>query len=469
MPFFIIIIIFEGFLHLLKAQSSRLSNINISPWENIIKSIIIFGKYIRLLIWPQNLSAIYTLDGEHLTLFYLFTMILFIIFFFYTAKKGKELFFPLSWFLIFYLPVSNLLIPVGLIMADRYIYFPSIGLFIIFSIIITRLMKYKRHMIKIFLTLIIIMLSILTIERCRVWKDSISLWSDVLNKYPNVIACNNRGRIYYDMEDYNKAIEDFTFALKLYPYSVDALINRGLSYYKIEKYDKALKDYNLALSINTDGDIYHNRGDLYDKKGDYEKAVKDYSDAIKINVDDREAYEKRGEVYIKLKNPKEAIRDLTKALEYEKSPKIFFNRAIAWEMLGEYENALKDYGESIDLNPEYNEAYNNRGLIYIKFGMHEEAIRDYTKAIDISPHILVYKNRGIAYGMSGKYDRAIEDFTMVIQTDPKEWEVYKYRAITYFNMGEYERAEKDVNTLQKLGYNMDKKFLKDLSEKLKKK
>jgi len=39
------------------------------------------------------------------------------------------------------------------------------------------------------------LLSFMTFHRCKVWKDSITLWSDVINKYPNnfTIAYNNRG------------------------------------------------------------------------------------------------------------------------------------------------------------------------------------------------------------------------------------------------------------------------------------
>jgi tetratricopeptide (TPR) repeat protein len=462
-PFFLTIILFEGSLFLLKAQGGRLSDTNINIYENLVKSIIVFGKYIKLLLWPHNLSAIYTLDKENLTFLSLFIMIIFILFLFYTFKKDKELFFPISWFLIFYIPISNLFIPVGLIMADRYIYFASLGLCVLFSVIIRRLLEYKwKNTVTIILILTIIILSLLTIERCKVWKDSISLWTDVLNKYPNVIACNNRGRIYYDLKDYNKAIDDFTQALNLYPYSIDAYINRGLCYYQKEDYNKALQDYNMALKIKPDGDVYHNRGDLYDQLGDYEKAIKDYGEAIKINPDDGEAYKKRGNIYIKLKKFKDAIQDLTKALEYIKDTTIFYNRAIAWEMSGKDDKALNDYNCAIDLNPSYIEAYNNRGLIYVKSGLYERAIEDYNHAIELKPDILVYKNRGIAYGITGKYDKAIEDFTSIIIIDKNNVEAYNYRAITYCNMGNYDKAWEDVNKLESLKYKVDKKFIEDL-------
>ena len=65
----------------------------------------------------------------------------------------------------------------------------------------------------------------------------------------------------------------------------------------------------------------------------------------------------------------------------------------------------------------------------------------------------------------GKYDKAIEDFTGIIAIDENNVEAYKYRAITYFNTGEYEMAKKDIKTLEKLGYKMNEKFLKDLYEK----
>jgi hypothetical protein len=74
------------------------------------------------------------------------------------------------------------------------------------------------------------------------------------------------------------------------------------------------------------------------------------------------------------------------------------NRGAAYDKLGQYQHANKDYNEAIRLKPDYAEAYYNRGTIYGKYGQHQHAIDDFNKAILLKPNYAqAYYNRGIVY------------------------------------------------------------------------
>ena len=58
----------------------------------------------------------------------------------------------------------------------------------------------------------------------------------------------------------------------------------------------------------------------------------------------------------------------------------YFDRALNYERVDDYENAIQDYDRAIQLDPSYASAYYNRGYSYYKLGQYQPAIQDYDKA-----------------------------------------------------------------------------------------
>ena len=66
----------------------------------------------------------------------------------------------------------------------------------------------------------------------------------------------------------------------------------------------------------------------------------------------------------------------------------------AYHYLGQYERAIEDYDQALEINPQLAEAYNNRGLAYL--GQYERAIEDYDQALEIaSRRSLGARHRGL--------------------------------------------------------------------------
>ena len=91
---------------------------------------------------------------------------------------------------------------------------------------------------------------------------------------------------------------------------------------------------------------------------DYEGAKNMYTKIINANLARKLSLQNelplfyRGLVNLKLKDYEEAIKDFSQAIEIDnKNDEIFFYRAIAKENAGDYKSALKDYNSSIKLNP----------------------------------------------------------------------------------------------------------------------
>jgi PGF-CTERM protein len=63
-------------------------------------------------------------------------------------------------------------------------------------------------------------------------------------------AYNNRGAAYYDLKQYERAIEDYSKAIELNPNYVGAYINRGVTYYDLKQYERAIEDFDKAIELN---------------------------------------------------------------------------------------------------------------------------------------------------------------------------------------------------------------------------
>lgn len=119
------------------------------------------------------------------------------------------------------------------------------------------------------------------------------------------------------------------------------------------------------------------------------------------------------------------------------------NRARFHRELGNYEQALSDYNESIRLK-EKASTYNSRGKLYFDQGRFEEALRDYTRGIELDSTIAeIYVNRAAAYGTLGRLQEGLRDVNKGLELDPKNSNGYLNRSLIYFNMGQYDKVEED--------------------------
>jgi tetratricopeptide (TPR) repeat protein len=83
-------------------------------------------------------------------------------------------------------------------------------------------------------------------------------------------ARNNLGLSYFEKEDFEEAISEFTKAITIEP-STFHLNNRGLAYYHLGLYDESKADYDEAIKKNPDDSlVYFNRGNVYLNKQQFD-------------------------------------------------------------------------------------------------------------------------------------------------------------------------------------------------------
>ncbi len=316
--------------------------------------------YIYKFFCPANLSVFYPYpfneQGSLPSIMYcspIIVAIIVIVLYFIFRKDAKAYFGPL-FFLATIFPVLQFL-PIGRqIIAERYTYIPYVGLSIMIVYIIQKLdniPSLKKNVIPsyIVLSIFVVVLSIKTNNYTRVWKNSKTLWSNVIEKFDSVFeAWNNRAVYYMDNKKYNKAISDLNKALEIEPGYIDAYNNRGVALHHLGRYKKAIKEFNQAIKHDsTYAKAYINRSMAWGHLGELNKTIHDCNKAIALDSTLPDSYSNKGIALSMQGNLKEAIKNFNKAIELNPvSEKYYFNRGFALIKQGKKKVACSDFYKS---------------------------------------------------------------------------------------------------------------------------
>ena len=108
-----------------------------------------------------------------------------------------------------------------------------------------------------------------TYQRNFIWKDNMSLWTDIVEKSPNKArGYNELGVAYHKVGELDNAIMQYKKSLSLNPFSANAHNNIGISYFDKGLVDKAISHFKHAIEINpSHADAHYNLGVAYGDKG----------------------------------------------------------------------------------------------------------------------------------------------------------------------------------------------------------
>jgi Tfp pilus assembly protein PilF len=289
-----------------------------NPFINILFTFKIIGIYIYKLILPLNLLPRYVFDVEKE--FYQLDTIVFILIFlgflfilFLNFRTNKYISFGIIWFLITLLPTSNI-IPIGTLVADRYMYLPSIGFFLLISV---TLVKYKKTFLY-SLFFLIIFLSLLTIKQNKVWENNFTFWTHNLKHEPrDAIAHNNLGNYYFQKKEFEKALNQYNLALKYNPDFSKAYLNLGLIALEDGESQKAIGYFHEAIKRDpVCYEAYNNLGNVLLKDNKIDNAIIAYQKVLKIVPQNVSVYYNLGNAFTKKGLYKKALDCFTIFAKY---------------------------------------------------------------------------------------------------------------------------------------------------------
>ncbi|MCX6226061.1 MAG: tetratricopeptide repeat protein [Bacteroidia bacterium] len=389
-PFFILSLVtgLAGIYFL--GQQGTLETGTVLPFiQRIFVGTYSFCVYLIKSVLPYQLSAIYPNPVKLSVLFYVSALpvIVLALLIYKSGKYRKELIFGSLFFLLNVMFMLQIVGAGQAFLADRFTYIPYIGLFflIAWALNFLYLSKWKTYVI-ITGVIYLAVLGTVTWSRTQVWKNTETLFSDVVKKYPNVsMAFNNMGLYYRDNNQNEKAIAAYGKAIEINPQGFLSYSNRGEAYFDRGEADKALEDMNMAIKLKPDyGKALSNRGAIWGSKKEFDLALRDLDKAIALDAKNQKAYSNRSLVYYSLGNYEKASLDATSYLKINPDDAAVSNlRGLCFGRLNKNQEALSDFNKSIQLNPKAGAYYQNRSSLYYRIGDAKGALKDILKAQEL--------------------------------------------------------------------------------------
>jgi len=291
--------------------------------------VIIYYIYIFIFPLRQNVDYDFPMSNsffEPLTLASFLLIVAIIVFALIKRSKNKLLSFGILFFFLT-LSIESTIIGQLDVIYEHRLYLPSVGLVIVAGVIFCKIQNFiftkwkndeaKTASAKRIFTMIlfgtILLLSITTISRNKIWHTQISLWTDTISKSPN----------------------------KSRPYN-----NLGVALLAKRQYIDAAEAYQKALDRRVSYADYVNLGNALRLAGDYQNAITSYKKAIifesatELNPQYSEAYNALGNIYLNLNKLDQAQKAYEKSIENKNNNPIAYNGlSIVYTLKGDFEKA----------------------------------------------------------------------------------------------------------------------------------
>jgi len=421
---------------------------------NFMTMAKILASYVKLMFLPFHLSADYTIapvllifDASFITSLTLLAAVGFIIFKMITTTVSLHVLsrdqiygvFMLCFFAAL-LPVLNI-IPIGHIMADRYLYLPVAGFCTAISGLllrgaITQFPVNKREISPVYnhnipgnyafviplIAVICIFFTARTVLRNKDWRDEYAFWTKILSEQPqNYDAHNNLGSYFYKEGELDRAISELEEAVRLkknYPEGHNSL---GTMYIDKGFIDKAIAEYVEAVKYKPIfPQVYYNLGNACIKKGMVDDAIKFFGKAISQGMYNPQIFNNLGSAYMKKGMVDEAVAQYQRALSvYRDFAEVHSNLGYVYTEKGDLDRAVSELKEALRLQPGHANAHNNLGAVYCQQGLWDMALDEFTKAVRFDPkNASAHKNIGMIYFTKGDKQRAKEHLLQMLRYDP---------------------------------------------------
>jgi tetratricopeptide (TPR) repeat protein len=319
--------------------------------------------YVKRLFLPTGLGAYYPYptEAEFRSPVYPFSILFFIGMIavaIWSIRRARMVAFGLGWYLLVILPVLQW-IPVGVSMlADRMTYLAYLGLFFLVGMAGEALYEKQRGQRALILggfAIVAGLLFIGTLRQVETWRNSETLWTNVLHNYPR---------------------------------SDHAYISRGNALGEKGRVEDAMADFRTALSLGSQRDeLFDGLGNAYGSLGKPDSALIMFNRALALNPGLARTYYNRAIVHLRLLQPREALADLDRSLQVAplQAAQLHFPRGNAYLQLSMWREAEAEFTGAVNAGQLVTDALYNRGVARLRLGDRNGARADFQQTLRLDP------------------------------------------------------------------------------------
>src|SRR6266513_1274679 len=324
-------------------------------------AVVSFAKYLLLTFWPNDLAVYYPFAGIPALQIIGAAFLLIGITVFCVSQRRIRPYLMVGWlwFLGTLVPVIGLVQVGGQIMADRYFYIPSIGLFIVLVFGLADIAEKRRVTPALSAGItggILLILATLTKAQIQRWRDSFTLFQHTLAVTPpNLRVEHNLGVALGASDRYDEAAAHFAKALQIDPTFYDGLV---------------------AMSVTRA------------HQGRMPEAIEYFQAAIRLQPDTPKAHVQLAHALWKQNRDEAALEEMLPASQL--APKDADTRpdlGLALPLAGRIPEAIDQLHEALRLHTNSAEAHNNLGLALLASGKARESIAEFEAAMRLNPEL----------------------------------------------------------------------------------
>jgi protein O-mannosyl-transferase len=345
---------------------------DLSLRERVANALVSYLVYIRKAIWPSDLAIFYPHPANTLPLWQAAGVALLLVMVSVLALTQAR---RRPYFIVGFLWYVGTLVPViGLIqvgaqgMADRYIYVPNIGLYLIFvwsGADLARAVHLPTGWAGALVATGLVLCALCTWNQVGYWHDSLTLWKHAVDvTTDNARAHVKLGILFGQQKKPVESMGHLFQAVKLDPRDADIHFNLGLSLAQQGREVEAASAYQKAVSLKPDYWQAHLAlGKWLFRRGQVKQAREHLIRLTQLKPEDAQAHTFLGICFARERRLDEAIRSYAEANRLNPSDPVTLNNlGIALARQGKPAEAIRAYAGALRLDPSYAQAANNMGV-----------------------------------------------------------------------------------------------------------
>ncbi|MEK7794000.1 MAG: tetratricopeptide repeat protein [Candidatus Hydrogenedentota bacterium] len=259
-------------------------------------------RYLRQIAWPVDLAVFYPHRGAEIgageTAAAVATLLVVTVLAILSARRLPEFFFGWSWFAVALAPACGLVQIGAHSGADRYVYIPQIGIYVVLAFVAARGVSGRRDATRISGTIVSLALAALAVStffQARHWRDSESLYRHALAVTDGNFRCHFN--LANDLNAQGRRAEaeaHYREAITIWPAYVNARINLATLLGEAGRLPEAVEQLEAAYAIDAnDPDVLFNLGIAYLNSTRFEDAVRTFDRFLALRPDDADATQAR--------------------------------------------------------------------------------------------------------------------------------------------------------------------------------
>ena len=197
---------------------------------------------------------------------------------------------------------------------------------------------------------------ILNLIKVKKFKEAQIKCDDIKKHFDeNVEFSHIYGFIFFNLNNYEKAIEQWEKAIKIDPKFVDGLNNLGNAFFRIGKFDEAINYLNKALNLRPNFfETYYTLSDIFYQKGMYDNALKNINEALNLKPGHLPTIKSKLAILLKMNMKKEYLKFLEKVIpQHPKETELYYKKAQVFSELGMKTSSINTYKTILMIDPEY--------------------------------------------------------------------------------------------------------------------